>query len=132
MAAMDHAFQKDEFLSGESLSREELHQFIIKMLRTMSMEDRMTVVLRAIQDEPKRAIWSLYKVLSFGTEKHGAFRPELWTREHFMKKFRRHLFAVEVTGQDTDESGEPHLVHAAADLLLAWECEKHWSNNNGK
>lgn len=73
-------------------------------------------------DTPTTALISLTRVLSFGIHKHGPFKPENFTRQHFMEKHDRHLARI-LLGQTIDESGEPHLIHAAADLLLAWECE---------
>jgi hypothetical protein len=104
---------------------------LIGCLRMLSMEDRMTVILCALQEQPKNAIWSLYRVFQFGTVKWGAFDASKWTRQHFMDKFNRHINRANF-GESIDESGEPHLIHAAADLLLAWECEQQEENNGNK
>jgi hypothetical protein len=70
--------------------------------------------------EPKLALCALAEVLNFGTSKHGSFDPKLFTTDHFMDKYRRHMTRSFHTS--LDESGQPHIIHAAADLLFAWEC----------
>lgn len=72
---------------------------------------------------PQEALSSLGSVLGYGTKKHGPFIPDDWTSEHFFAKYQRHI-KKHLSGTLIDESGEPHIIHAAADLLLAWECNK--------
>jgi hypothetical protein len=71
-------------------------------------------------ESPRRALVSLAQVLWLGVSKHGPFDPKLFTTEHFMDKYRRHMTRSFHT--PIDESGQPHIIHAAADLLFAWEC----------
>lgn len=70
---------------------------------------------------PQEALASLGLVFQHGIDKHGPFVAQDWTSEHFFKKYERHMRRY-LAGTPIDESGEPHLVHAAADLLFAWEC----------
>lgn len=70
---------------------------------------------------PSIALCSLAEVLAFGVSKHGRFVPADFTPEHFLAKHGRHM-VKHLAGRPIDESGHPHLIHAAADLLLAWEC----------
>ncbi len=74
-------------------------------------------------ESPSLALTSLAQVLYFGVSKHGPFDPTQYTVEHFMDKYRRHM--VRSFHNPIDESGQPHIIHAAADLLLAWECTQN-------
>jgi hypothetical protein len=76
-------------------------------------------------DTPQLALASLHQVLSFGVQKHGPFDPKQYVPFHFWHKHGRHMERSGVDLQALDESGQPHIIHAAADLLLAWECTQN-------
>ncbi len=64
-------------------------------------------------------IMALGRVLAFGAKKYGAWtwsKGKLWSQDYGAAL--RHLLAW-AEGEDLDpESGEPHLAHAATDIML--------------
>lgn len=69
---------------------------------------------------PGQWLMGLGRVLGYGAAKYGAFnwRKGIPVSKHTHAALR-HIAAF-VDGEDLDqESGEPHLMHAAVDLLMA-------------
>lgn len=83
---------------------------------------------RFCADEPRVTLATLDRIFKEGNAKHGQFD---WKRHHaseFLIKAERHRLK-HVLGIRLDaESGCPHLVHSAADLLIAAELDLHGRN----
>lgn len=85
-------------------------------------------VYRFAADEPKKALYSLEEIFRAGNQKHGNLDWKTHHHAEFLEKAQRH-FLKRVLGERIDESGQPHLVHAAANLLLAAELENVWTKD---
>ncbi len=81
-------------------------------------------------DEPKLALASLEKIFIAGNLKHGELDWKKHQYAEFLEKAQRH-YLKRILGERIDESGEPHLIHAAANLLLAAELENVWFRVTG-
>lgn len=72
------------------------------------------------------ALFLVVKVLTFGAKKYGAYNwqgvPDMERR--YFAAANRHLWAW-YGGEETDESGLPHLAHAIASLLLLFAFVLH-------
>lgn len=85
-------------------------------------------VLRALPirfavDEPRQALAQLQQIFDMGNRKHGSFDWKTHHAGEFLIKAERHrVQALLQTHVDT-ESGCLHIIHSAADLLIAAELQ---------
>lgn len=61
----------------------------------------------------------LRHILELGSRKYGADDPPKHSADHFINKSQRHLARHQIGQLHDDESSRLHLLHAAADLILA-------------
>lgn len=102
-----------------------------ELLELREEVDKYRAFIRLVHtDEPKQALRRLERVFVEGNAKHGQFD---WKNHHpaeYLEKAQRH-FHHRLMKNPIDESGEPHLIHAAADFLIATELEIHWLTSKG-
>lgn len=84
---------------------------------------------RFSRDEPRQALMELDIIFRGGEEKHGVMDWKQHNAYEFLAKAERHLLKSLLGKHFDDESGRPHIVHGAADLLIAAELLIPWWRN---
>lgn len=84
----------------------------------MDLGARLAVVLDSASPIERRLV-ELHDLLDHGNQKHGADDPPKHTTDHFIHKAQRHLLKHNLGHLYDAETEKLHLIHAAADLLLA-------------
>ena len=71
-----------------------------------------------LSDVPQKALKSVAEVFNYGANKYGKFNYSgTIEASRLYDACQRHLYAWNV-GENTDESGKPHLAHAIASLMM--------------